>query len=74
MSVPLLYFYTSLGAEFFKGAPGGRGRPGNAGYKGLKGAVVILFMLKKFVDIMMDYFINNAGCFLKYLLTPPFNI
>lgn len=29
----------SLGSEFFKGAPGGRGRPGNAGFKGVKGAV-----------------------------------
>lgn len=34
----------SLGSEFFKGAPGGRGRPGNAGFKGLKGAVPILFI------------------------------
>lgn len=31
----------SAGAEFFKGAPGGRGRPGNAGFKGMKGAVFI---------------------------------
>lgn len=27
----------SLGLEFFKGAPGVRGRPGNAGFKGPKG-------------------------------------
>lgn len=41
------YFHSSLGIEFFKGSAGGRGRPGNAGSKGLKGAVVILFMLKR---------------------------
>lgn len=47
----------STGAEFFKGAPGGRGRPGNAGFKGVKGAVVILFMLNMVVQIMMDYWL-----------------
>lgn len=40
------------GAEFFKGAPGGRGRPGNAGFKGIKGAVVFLFLLNRVVHIM----------------------
>lgn len=45
-----MYFFMSVGAEYFKGAPGGRGRPGNAGYKGVKGAVVILSMIKKIVD------------------------
>lgn len=36
----------SAGAEYFKGAPGWRGRPGRTGFKGIKGDVVTLVLNK----------------------------
>lgn len=35
----LYFFCVTLGEELFKGAPGTRGRPGNAGFKGMKGRI-----------------------------------
>lgn len=38
--------------EYFKGAPGGGGRPGRAGFNGMKGAVTTFLMPNRLIPIM----------------------